>query len=250
MGNSFIGFPVPRAKIADMITGSAPPLIHKTRHHAGGDDVLDGTLIPGAGGVSLPFTDFHFNTQLESAAWYSELLATGGSIIADAISNAVVVNGTLNAHASAWKRQVYPYVPLTWAKNREFRIQCDFYAATTSTQRLEIGTGNIFNAHGFGFAAVNGVFMARCRAPSGNSDITIENWGATGYWKELKLRAKLTAGVKVEFWVNDILVATETVKIPTGTNTADRIIQITANNPAAGNAANIYWSAFQFWQAA
>ncbi|GAH23253.1 unnamed protein product, partial [marine sediment metagenome] len=40
MGNLFIGFPVPRAKIAEMIEGSAPPIIHHDRHEAAGDDEI------------------------------------------------------------------------------------------------------------------------------------------------------------------------------------------------------------------
>lgn len=40
MGNLFIGFPVPRAKIADMIEGSAPPLNHIANHRPSGSDPL------------------------------------------------------------------------------------------------------------------------------------------------------------------------------------------------------------------
>ena len=44
MANLFIGFPVPRAKIADMIEGSAPPLEHITNHLPPGSDPL---VLPG-----------------------------------------------------------------------------------------------------------------------------------------------------------------------------------------------------------
>ena len=49
MGNLFIGFPVPRAKIADMIIGSAPPLEHIPNHRPNGSDplVLPGDIDPG-----------------------------------------------------------------------------------------------------------------------------------------------------------------------------------------------------------
>ncbi|GAH76346.1 unnamed protein product, partial [marine sediment metagenome] len=40
MGNLFIGFPVPRAKIAEMIETAAPPIIHADRHEATGDDEI------------------------------------------------------------------------------------------------------------------------------------------------------------------------------------------------------------------
>ena len=44
MGNFFLGFPVPRAKIADMITGAAPPLEHIVNHLPPGSDPL---VLPG-----------------------------------------------------------------------------------------------------------------------------------------------------------------------------------------------------------
>ncbi|MBA7636351.1 hypothetical protein ES703_43969 [subsurface metagenome] len=49
MANLFIGFPVPRAKIADMIIGSAPPLEHSVNHLPNGSDpiVLPGDIDPG-----------------------------------------------------------------------------------------------------------------------------------------------------------------------------------------------------------
>lgn len=44
MGNLFIGFPVPRARIADMIEGAAPPLEHFENHEPDGSDPI---VLPG-----------------------------------------------------------------------------------------------------------------------------------------------------------------------------------------------------------
>lgn len=40
MPNLFLGFPVPRAKIAEMIAGAAPPLAHAAWHKPSGTDAL------------------------------------------------------------------------------------------------------------------------------------------------------------------------------------------------------------------
>jgi len=40
LSNLFIGFPVPRAKIADMISGGAPPLDHAFNHFPDGSDPI------------------------------------------------------------------------------------------------------------------------------------------------------------------------------------------------------------------
>jgi len=50
MSNFFLGFPVSRAKIAEMIEGYAPPISHHGRHEDGGDDEIDCTGLTGAGG--------------------------------------------------------------------------------------------------------------------------------------------------------------------------------------------------------
>ena len=83
MANLFIGFPVPRAKIAEMIEGSAPPLEHIANHLPGGtDELVDdndisadqlvkwngtkfiGTAEPSAG-IATPYDDlgFYFKTS-------------------------------------------------------------------------------------------------------------------------------------------------------------------------------------------
>jgi len=40
MPNMFLGFPVPRAKIAEMIEGYAPPAVHASWHLPPGSDPL------------------------------------------------------------------------------------------------------------------------------------------------------------------------------------------------------------------
>jgi len=90
MANLFIGFPVPRAKIADMIEGAAPPLEHVSNHLPPGSDPLIlstdiedneivkwtgekfiGAAAPGAGVVLSPISinACHFMPGLDSYDW-------------------------------------------------------------------------------------------------------------------------------------------------------------------------------------
>ena len=250
MGNQFIGFPVPRAKIADMIIGEAAPKDHHTDHETGGDDEIDCTGLVGAGGVSLPFDDLHFHTFFENIDGYTSNNYGGGGVTLSAEMISVACAGGNNDRGQISKKLSLKYVPLTWAKDREFRVQAGFYADTNSTQRLQIGTGHIWTGYGFGFKIQDGLLKAYSKGAGGTYEETIEDLGASGYYIDRKLRVKLTAGEKVEFWVDDVLVKTDTTCYPTGTTQADTIFQATANNPVAGNSAEVYFSEFQMTQGA
>lgn len=94
MANLFIGFPVPRAKIADMIIGSAPPLEHVANHLPDGSDpiVLPGDIstsqivqwngskfigsaAPGNGGYPSPISIHacHFNPVDDQLEYFANL---------------------------------------------------------------------------------------------------------------------------------------------------------------------------------
>jgi hypothetical protein len=250
VGNSFIGFPVPRAKIADMITGAAPPLIHHTDHETGGDDEVNCTGLAGAGGISLPLDDFYFHTFFENIDGYNQSNFGGGSVTLDVGYIIVACAGTINDRGQIYKRVLKDYVPLTWAKEREFRVQASFYAATNSTQKLEIGTGDFWDDEGFGFKIQDGLLKAYSKGDGGTYAETIEDLGPSGYSIDRNLRAKLTAGEKVEFWVNGVLVKTDSTCYPTGNSKADITFQATANNPSGGNVGQVYFSEFQVRQEA
>lgn len=250
MGNSFIGFPVPRAKIADMIAGAAPPLIHHTDHETGGDDEVDCTGLAGAGGITLPLDDLYFHTFFENIDGYTQSNYGGGGVTLSTENISVACAGGNGDRGQIYKAVAKKYVPLTWAKDREFRVQAGFYAATNSTQKLQIGTGHLWTGYGFGFKIQDGLLKAYSKGSGGTYEETIEDLGASGYDIGRKLRARLTAGTKVEFWVDGVLVKTDTTCYPTGTTYADRIFQATANNPVAGNSGEVWFSEFQVRQEA
>ena len=74
MANLFIGFPVPRAKIADMIEGAAPPLDHATQHEYGGDDAIDPTDQNSLVTLPFPLAGFFLDSyEVEGPGWqYSD----------------------------------------------------------------------------------------------------------------------------------------------------------------------------------
>ena len=233
-----------------MIIGEAAPKDHHTDHEDGGDDEIDCTGLEGAGGISLPFDDLHFHTFFESLDFFGQNNYLTGAVVGSADEIYCEVDGPINSRGQIYKALNYKYVVLTFAKDREFRAQVKFVADTNSTQKLVIGTGDLFLDLGFGFKVQDGLLKAYSNSPGGTYEETIEDWGASGYNEERKLRAKLTAGSKVEFYVNNVLVKTDTNYYPTGSNCADTIFQATAQNPAEGNAAGIYLSEFQMTQKA
>ena len=250
MGNSFIGFPVPRAKIADMITGTAPPAIHATQHETGGSDVLDGTKIPGAGGVTLPFSDYFYNTSFESLDGIRQSLYAGGTITLDDRYVELATTGTQYSFANLEKRINYPSVPLNWDKNREFRAQVNFRVDTIAGSDIVIGTGVLTAGNSFGFRVENGLLKAFSQAV-GNIEVhTIEDWSGSGFNNTRQLRAHKTGANEIKFYVDDVLVYTATTHIPAGSDDIEKVMYMYVYNTDAGGIVWMRLSDFTIWQEA
>ena len=250
MGNSFIGFPVPRARIADMIAGAAPPLIHHTDHETGGDDEVDCTGLAGAGGVSLPFEDLYYHTYLDSLDGMEQITDGGASI---SLSTSFV---TLTAAAAQWDKAIikkepyYPRITPVWSKNREFQTKAQMWMVTNSNGEIYIGTGDVEQNDGFGFAVIGGKLYGRSIAGGTPSNIELEDFGTSGFLEVRSLRAVLTAGSKIEYYVNGVLVGTETTTLPSDDSYAPLYLHAVAYNPLDCAATRLYLAEFQLWQEA
>ena len=250
MGNMFLGFPVPRAKIADMIATDAPPTLHKENHEAGGKDELDCTGLVGAGGVTLPFEDYFYNTRFDSIDGIRQSASGGGSLTLDDRYITIECDGVNNAFANIEKRPSYPAVPLTWDKNREFKAQAWFKAATVANTIMVIGTGYLYNGTGFGFIVEDGIFKAVSQVGAAREDHTIEDWSAAPFDEVRRLRAHKTGANEIKFYVDDVLVYTATTTIPSGATYDEKVMYIFTWNTGASGQTWIRLSDWSLWQKA
>lgn len=250
MANLFIGFPVPRAKIADMIDGAAPPLEHKTQHQTGGSDEIDVTGLTGAGGLTLPFSDFLYNSSFPSLTGMKQQTAGGGTISLSDGGCQLYTDVASGDRARLHKQQAYPPIALTWDKNRQFQTKISYYGDNAADRYIYVGTGIAKTARGFGFILENGLFKTISNDGTGPEQSTIEDWTGNGIYEERILRAHRTAADSIKFYVDGSLVYTSTTKIPTGTTLADYLFYIDVMLTAAASYTEMYIGSYDFWQEA
>ena len=252
MGNLFIGFPVPKAKIADMIIGEAAPKEHHTDHEAGGDDEMNCTGLEGAGGTSLPFDDLLYATNFESIDGLWSEVNGGGAINLD-YHYVQLTTGGANDDLARLKR--YPTctsTAMTWNNNRSFSTEVILSVDTPANTRIVIGTGDLGSGTGFGFIIDNGRFKTWCQSGHWSSNFEIADWSGGSFWEKKRLKAHKTGASEVKFYVDGSLVHTETEWVPSGdgAGTERLLLKTEVMNSADGSSVNLYMSDYSLWQAA
>jgi len=139
---------------------------------------------------------------------------------------------------------------LSWDKDREF--QCIVKVSTISLVRVDfmLGLGgayaDVYTGRHVGFKIASGVLYGS--VADGTTESTL-NCGAVSGGVVYKLRVKYTAGSKAEFYVNDVLKGEITTNLPTGSTSAERILEAILQSTETGNKYKVltlyYWS---FWQ--
>ena len=250
MANLFLGFPVPRAKIADMISGSAPPSLHKTQHQDGGTDEIDVTGLVGAGGLTLPFTDFIYSAAFESLDGYRFTDVAGGAITLNGEQIQLETAGASGDEYSIRKVINHQPVPMTWDKKKAFITAARLSAGGSSNGYQFVGMGTYVSGNCLGFAVINGLFQAIAKTGAGTEAYTIANWSAGAYDQQKRLKIIHNPGVSVQFYVDEVLVYTATTQIPAEATNASIILHAIVKNTAAGNWLSMFLSHYQYYQAA
>lgn len=104
---------------------------------------------------------------------------------------------------------------LNFAKNPLFQTLFAVESTTSQKVYLTVGEGSSATAKYFGFKIIHGVLSAINRNGSTETatqinGITLTNWNL--------FKAVMTSASKIEFYVNNVLVATHTTNLPTGTS--------------------------------
>ncbi len=219
MGNLFLGFPVARAKIADMIATSAPPSLHKTQHQLGCSDELNVTGLTGAGGgLSVPFLNNLIYNDCGSITKHVKT-TTGSSLIA-ASDNGIVLETFLTSSSEAELIDVleFLYPHTAWTKARQFNCTVKLRSATSKDAEMYMISGSRSNSIGFGFYVSAGDLYAFSGDGTDTTYTIIQSLSAGPYTKYRLLRAVFTPGVKIEYYVDGILLLTITTTLPSGSS--------------------------------
>lgn len=235
MGNLFIGFPVPRAKIAEMIEGSAPPLEHKVNHLPDGSDPLfpadgsaAGKLLRWTGsafewidsptaGAAFPWDALNIGGTFEALDGYQ--LNEGGTATVTAESDGLKLSNPDAVQTLCTCFRLIPYIGgvSSWAQltRLDAQMECSVYKDANPEFWLIKGQRQSNNQIGF-FADNNGLYGITGNSTGTNIE-QIASHGATKWYVYSHLSARLTPGVKCEFYLNGTKEAESTLKLPSGT---------------------------------
>ncbi|MBA7495706.1 hypothetical protein ES702_06295 [subsurface metagenome] len=269
MGNFFLGFPVPRAKIADMITGAAPPLEHIANHLPGGSDPLiapdgmqagqiiqwDGekfiAVAPPSAGIATRYadTDIFWATNFESLdGFYNSASLTASVTLSDAMLE--LNTGTDNNALAYFRKEHTIQLPVgTWHNARKFRVMAQFYSTHNSTGINFIGTGKSYTLRHIGFCVVDGLLKGSVHNGSSQTTVTLEDWGGGSYLETRKLEAVFTPGSKAEFYIAGVKIDEITTGLPSGPTDAEHWICGYVKNTDGANNLTLRLSQFECTQA-
>lgn len=269
MGNMFLGFPVPRAKIALMIEGAAPPLEHKENHEPDGsdplalpDDISSGQLIKWNGtkfiGVAAPSgglgnryddPNFFFTTRFPSVDGFGTWITNDGTVTF--IPDHVLINSsaTPNSMAGIYKPIDFPLPLLTWNKTRKFKCYASLISMVNKYGEIWIGMGRQTDGNRIAFTVKDGVLKGFTSKASATSTVILETLGTGSYSEVRVLECVLTPGSKAEFYIDGSLIDEITTNIPVGSDGADCPLDLTTKNLGEGKIIAIYMSQFSMYQA-
>jgi len=221
MGNLFIGFPVPRAKIADMITGSAAPL--------------------------FPYADILYHTNFDSLDGFGKVEEGAGTVTLSFDYVELAIGTEAADIATLVKAPAYPYLFNTWDKRR--KMQTALFADLQSgvTGYTFIGAGDPDENMFVGFRISNGSLQAISIDASGVETYTIADWTTPGLQAAL-LKFDYDPPAYPKFYLDDVLVYTATTRKPTGTDGANVWLYWAMIHAAGGSAMLTYLSEFMFFQ--
>lgn len=270
MGNFFIGFPVPRARIAEMIEGFAPPLAHIANHIPGGSDPFVASMTDeqiliwdavagafkagsaGGGGLASLYaeTGLFYHTFFSCLDNFYQAVTGDGTIAAGQTQVSVSTGTTQNGSADFRRTPENTIVTKIWGKTRKFKCKANIVSASTNEGEAWIITGRngVDNDH-IGFVVVDGVlYGSYCNYPNQDT-VEIETLGAGAYNETRVLECVWTPGGNIVFTVDgtDYTITSPTIS---GSDNADRILAVYVKNPDAAGLQAVSLSEYKFYQAA
>ena len=268
MPNLFLGFPVPRAKIAEMIEGYAPPLAHVARHRPPGDDPLalpadiaagqllgwDGSKFVGqaggGGGIASVYDDpgYPFLTFFESLAGYYYASSPTGGVTLSNTQLSLMTQGGANDWASLYKEPSEFVALWSWSKLAKFKTEVTLAATGSSLPKIDVMFGDTDTGRHFGFIVRDGKLYGSV----GNNSVetltaALEDWGAVGYYKTKRLEAVYNV-TSVDFWVGGVKVATLSDNLPAGTTSARKMIRLYVRGNGSASYHGIVLSHWIAWK--
>ena len=226
MGNLFIGFPVPRAKIAEMVEGVA--------------------------GIGSRYEDpnLFYYTNFESLDGFANLTGGGGSVTLHHIYVILDTTQSMTGYAKLYKGISHAHPAPTWDKAYKFRTKVRILCETDETGDIYIVRGTVGNYPHLGFFINDGVLKGISRNGAAVSTVTLQTLGAAAYDEERALEVVFTPASKAEFYVDEVKLGEITTNLPSGTAYANYHFYLHVLTDGNNKRIRFYISQFQSYQAA
>ena len=250
MGNSFIGFPVPRAKIADMITGEAAPKDHHADHENGGDDEVDCTGLEGAGGITLPWADLYWEFLFLSIDGFH--CASGGEGTCSIMEDGVCLHTGYTAGSYAILRKIigHTWTPLNWSKKRRIRFALYIKSDADNVGDFYLCSGDVTYGPLVGFLVRAGTVYGITRSNGYETLVALKVLSAGAYGTTLSLDCRFYPGDRCDFFIDGVLEGTTGANLPTGSSYAAEIISLKVENLTTADRKYMTVALSTFWQGA
>lgn len=192
MANFFLGFPVPRARIADMVAA------------------VD--LYAGKG--------IYWHTMFESLDGMYTASSPAGNVTITSTHLTLATSGGASDWASAYKDPSEWRTPPSWTYGVKFKCDVTFQSSPGSTGELHICAGARGTGRHVGFKVLNGkLYGSVGNGTAETLTAALEDWGSSGYYQTKSLEV-VYDGTKAVFYVDGVEVATLSTGLPTGTTSA------------------------------
>jgi len=208
MPNTFLGFPVPRARIADMIDTATAGLVESA--------------------------DIRIESLIDASDCFT-VTNTGLSVVTEARTGITLTSGIVLNDSSEVRKDFYSNDPLlTWDKNRTVSYDVDFSFSDGNNAEFHIVNGIIGALGHVGFKYDNVQLYGVWRGALGQQSTVLTDGGFPFSYTSYTLKFVFTAATKIEFYVDGTLRGTATTGIPTGTTNTGVIINGRAKCLTAG----------------
>lgn len=206
--NSFIGFPVSRAKFADL-AGRSP-------------------------GHPFPLEDFFWHSFFEGIATLNQLTSGAGTITLIANVVFLKVLSTAGDRARLLFAPQDPILNISSGSVFTQRVALRLISITNSTMDIWVYSGAPNSFPGIGFMVSDGVFSAFTRNGGSPTIVEIDDFGTSGFNELLNLKFVLTSAVKAEFFVDNVLVVTISTNVPSIAALSDILLGLELITPSGG----------------
>lgn len=224
MPNSFLGFPVRRAMLADYAK--------KT------DTIAD--LYQGAGLFLL--------TWFDTLDGYYVASSPAGGVTISSTGVTLTTAGGGTDWASLLKDPTNFTTQLSWAKGAKFKTEAVLTATSSSLPILDVCLGERATGRHIGFTVQGGKLYGS--VGNGSTELktaAIEDWGASGFYQQKTLEV-IYDGAKADFYVDGILKDSLATGLPTGTTNAGRMMRAYVSSNGSANYHGIVMSYWKAWK--